>query len=100
MNNTENYQVGDKIYYTGDMANNPAFGVIIKRRESDRFAPISYDIEFDNGQIDMGIYHLSFKTGGGRRFWLLSEWEADRKIKIEEMQKHMREILNKREAIN
>ena len=88
---TDEYQAGDRIYYTGDMANIPDKGIIIKRREPNRFAPVSYDIHLDDGRELRGIYHLSF-TGAGRRFWLLSEWQADREAKIKQMQDRMRQL--------
>jgi len=81
------YQAGDRVYYTGDMANLPSEGIIVKRNEPDRFAPINYDIRFDkDGEIHRGVYYLSFESSPGRRFWLLSEWEADLYASIKRMQ--------------
>ena len=76
------YGTGDRVYYTGDMANLPSEGIIVKKRPADRFAPISYDIHLDDGREIRGLYYLSFEPGPGRRFWLLSEWEADRQEKF------------------
>lgn len=81
--NTSEYQAGDRIYYTGDQANGDDFGIITRRREANNYAPISYDIHLDDGRDWPMVYHIAFSAGGGRRFWLRSEWEADRQIRIE-----------------
>ncbi len=90
---TTDYQVGDRIYYTGDVANHPSKGVIIKRNEPDRFAPVNYDIWLDEDKhISRGIYHLSFTLGPGQRFWLLSEWEADQQERITQSIATMKQV--------
>ena len=83
------YQTGDRVYYTGDMANLPSSGVITKRRPADKYAPISYDVHLNDGREIKGLYYLSFEPGPGRRFWLLSEWEADRKLKMDDFVSRM-----------
>ena len=94
---TENYQVGDQVYYTGDMANHEGFGRIVKRREADRFAPVSYDIELmdDDGETRLfrGVYHLGFQSGPGRRFWLRSEWSADQDRRMQESIARMQRVI-------
>ena len=90
---TDEYQPGDRIYYTGDMANLPDEGIITKRREPNRFAPVSYDIHLDDGRELRGIYYLSFNPGSGRRFWLLSEYREDRECRIKEMKERMSQVL-------
>jgi hypothetical protein len=86
------YETGDRIYYTGDMANVPDKGVIIKKRPADRFASISYDVHLEDGRVIKGLCYLSFEPGPGRRFWLLSEWEADQKQKLDDLVKYMRKV--------
>lgn len=70
------YTTGDQVYYTGDMANESGEGIIIKVREANAYAPISYDVHLYDGRDFRGVYHLGF-SGPGRRFWLLSDWKAD-----------------------
>lgn len=79
---TQDYQTGDRIHYTGDMANLEGDGVIIKRREADDMGPLMYDIAMNDGRAMRGIWALSFEPGAGRRFWLLSEWQEEREKKI------------------
>lgn len=87
---TTEYQIGDRVHYTGDMANLPGQGIIIKRREADNYAPISYDVKFDDeDRMFRGVTYLSFEPGPGRRFWLFSEWKEDREKRIQQMQQEM-----------
>ncbi len=92
------YETGDRVYYTGDMANASGFGVIIKKRPADRFAPVSYDIHLDDERVFKGVYHLSFETSPGRRFWLKSEWDADRKLKMDAFLARYKETVTSREG--
>ena len=89
---TDEYQAGDRIYYTGDMANIEDEGIIIKRHEADNYAPVNYDIHLNDGREFRRVYHLSFAAGSGRRFWLLSEYKADRAQKMREFQEHLRRM--------
>jgi len=81
---TEEYQTGDRVYYTGDSANLPGEGIIIKRREADSYAPTSYDLKLDEDRTFRGVTCLSFEPGPGRRFWLLSEWNEDREDRMQQ----------------
>ena len=89
---TDQYQTGDRIYYKGDMANCEDFGIIIAIRPADKWACLSYDIRLDDGRDIKGLPHIHFEPSPGRRFWLLSEWEADRKVRIEAMQARIKEL--------
>jgi hypothetical protein len=75
---------GQQIYYTGDMANLPGFGVVAAVRTSTRFGPESYDLSFEDGRRFLGVYGLMFDCGPGRRFWPLDEWKAERQKQIAE----------------
>jgi hypothetical protein len=86
---TTEYQTGDRIYYTGDMANIPDEGIIIKRYDRDSYNPISYDIRLDDGRIQKRIWHNHFDNSPGRRFWLLSEWQAEREKQLTAMRERM-----------
>ena len=88
--------LGQRIYYTGDMANAEDFGTIIAVREPNKYAPLSYDIRLDDGRLFKGVWDLSFQPSPGRRFWPLDEWEADRQKRIEAMKADMKRLQIKR----
>ena len=75
--------VGTRIYYTGDMANQPDEGTVVAVRPPDRWGGESYDICLDDGRTMRGIYPSNY-SGPGKRFWTLDEWEADRQRRIDE----------------
>ena len=84
-------KVGEKIYYTGDMANLPAKGKII-RVHGNEFYPLLYDIELDNGEevrVSRNISPVMLEKSPGRRFILMSEYEAERAEKIKELKSRM-----------
>ena len=76
---------GVRIYYTGDMANQSGFGVIEKRRISERFGYRQVDIKMDDGRTMPGIHDASFQPSPGRRFWLEADWQADRQKRIDRL---------------
>jgi len=86
--------VGQRIYYTGDMANIEDEGRIVRMRPADRLAPESYDVKLNDGRIFRGVYHLSFDPGPGRRFWPLDEWEAQRKARLASSILAMQRVIN------
>jgi hypothetical protein len=74
-------QVGDRIFYTGDMANQPAFGRIVGRVEDPKWG-LSYNIEFadeDQRWQSRGIRPASFQASPGQRFKTLLQYEAERR---------------------
>ena len=95
---------GDRIYYTGDMANMPSAGTITKIRPPDKWGPESYDIKFDEERFDgdaletRGIYKSAFTPGPGRRFMLLEEYTADRERRIEEMQRRYQTLKSRKSS--
>lgn len=102
MNTYENLKVGTEIYYTGDMVNSPAKGKIIAVR-SDKFYPVIYDFEMKivNADEDItdvviwkGIFPVQF-DGVGKRFWVMSEYQANRKKQMEEFEARYNNVLNK-----
>jgi len=78
----DNLKVGQRIYYTGDMANFPTYGTITKIILPDRWGGVSYLIKFDDetyeGDTKKEAYinYLSFQPGPGRRFMLEEEQKA------------------------
>ncbi len=92
MNYRSALQPGTRIYYTGDMANGSSFGTVTAYRDAGRFNPESVDISFDDERFEgdekkstRSLPVICFAPGPGRRFWLESEWEADRQARIAEM---------------
>jgi hypothetical protein len=84
---------GTRIYYTGDRANQPSFGTIEKVNPPSKYAPLNYDIRFDeDGKVHRGIYYLSFTPGPGRRFYPLTEWQEERRQRLEQMKRDMERI--------
>jgi len=85
MDNTAKYallKMGERIYYTGDMANPSDFGTIAEIIRPERWG-MSYHLNLDDGR-SFTIGPEMFHPGPGRRFWPLDEWEADRRRRIAE----------------
>lgn len=87
---------GDRIYYTGDMANMGGYGTITAYHPAGRFNPEAVDIVFDEERFEGDtekkarmVYVMMFNPGPGRRFWLAEEYDAaqkaQRKTYINEM---------------
>lgn len=74
--------LGQRIYYTGDMANCDDCGTVVAVRPPDRWCTESYDIDLDDGRTLKGIHGLSFEPGPGRRFMPLDEYHQDRTERI------------------
>ena len=79
-------KTGTEIYYTGDMSNTPSFGVIVKIHGND-FYPILYDIFLneDEERLIRNITPINFEKSPGRRFMLRSEYDEERRTKIENL---------------
>lgn len=85
-------KIGDRIYYTGDMANCASEGTIVAYRPASKYASESWDILFDEERFEKdedrranGIMACMFDPAPGRRFWLLSDWLEDKRLRIEAM---------------
>lgn len=80
--------VGTRIYYTGDAANLPDFGTVMRINPPCRFAPSgTVDIRLDDGREFRGIYPSYFDPAPGRRFMTEAEYRKDRQTRIEAMQR-------------
>ncbi len=75
--------VGARIYYTGDVANVPDFGVVTEHLPADKYAPDLLVIRLDDGRELRGIDLRSFRPAPGRRFWTAAEWNAERERDLE-----------------
>lgn len=71
-------EIGTRIYYTGDQANNPGKGTITAHIERTQYGPFGYQITMDDGRIWRHIYASSFNKGPGRRFMTMEEHQTDR----------------------
>ena len=81
-------QAGTRIYYTGDMANCPDFGTITKRQPIDpRWNYKQVDVALDDGRKWRGVMLAGFQPSPGKRWWLESDYEADRQRRIDEMKR-------------
>ncbi len=77
-------KTGDRIYYTGDMANLESFGHIVKMHPAHVYGPESCDIQLeDPARLLRRVWLMSFDPGPGRRFWLADEWNAEREAHIQ-----------------
>ena len=80
-------QTGDRIYYTGDMANGESFGTIPDRIEDPKWG-LKYNVEFDDERFDgddrtsRGVMPASFITGPGQRFKTMDQYETERAAAI------------------
>jgi hypothetical protein len=73
--------VGTKIFYTGDMANLAAFGVIVEVK-SNQFYSVFYRIKYEDGHENNCVLPASFEDAPGKRFWVRSEYNEDRRQKL------------------
>lgn len=82
---------GTAVYYTGDVANQPASGRVVGVVRNARFGD-QYRLELEDLEGETHIAHLSladFQPGPGRRFWLMDDWQEDRNRRIQEGQESM-----------
>ncbi len=90
-------KTGDRIYYTGDLANCESEGTITACNPATKYSGESVDIQFDqprfeNDKMTSRVDVMNFNPGPGRRFWILEEWETDRRERWKAMQKKIRAI--------
>lgn len=101
-NNTTNARgnemnVGTRIYYTGDVANNHGFGEIIEVIPPGKWQG-QFVILMDDFRKLITVTDSAFTPGPGRRFWLESEWMAKREKEIAEAKAEYERILANRKA--
>ena len=91
-------ELGQRVYYTGDMANIEDSGTITTVHPEDKWAPESYTVDLDDGRVFRKAMNLSFDSSPGRRFWPLDEWQETRRTKVLDMQKRYRVMQQKHAA--
>jgi hypothetical protein len=80
----QTHPIGTEIHYTGDMANQPGNGVVTSLRPATTYGIESMDITLEDGRVFRAV-HLSNFSGIGRRFWTMTDYQADRAMKIAAM---------------
>lgn len=93
MNKYENLQVGERVYYTGDMANVDGCGSITEVHGPDRFYARWYTVKLDDGRESRGIMPSNFghpSKNRGERFQVLAERTAWREEQIANLRASVR----------
>jgi len=83
-------QEGQRVYYTGDVMNQPAWCTITARNDDPRWG-LSYDLMADGSDDDRefrGIRASNF-SGMGRRFQIKEEYDAERAEKMAAMRANL-----------
>lgn len=62
--------LGQRIHYTGDMANAEGMGYAVRHHQADKYAPESYDVSLDDGRFMACVRH--FDDGIGCRFRIIA----------------------------
>lgn len=78
-------KMGDKIYFTGDMANVPDFGFITGVIEPSKFNGLSYTIALNDGRIFRMVSELSFVKGVGQRFKTMEQYREEQRVAMEKL---------------
>lgn len=86
----QNLQVGQRVYYTGDMANQPAWCTISKRDDNPRWG-LSYNLLGDGIEARefFGIFPSQFGTRAGKRFVIKEEHDAQQAAKMDRVRAQM-----------
>jgi hypothetical protein len=81
--------IGTRIYYTGDMANQDGFGEIIAVHGPDRwYSGNCYDIRMEDGRLWKRVMDCQIQTKDrrpGERFMTVEVYQADRQARIAQM---------------
>jgi hypothetical protein len=89
---------GDRIYYTGDMANGSSYGTITAVNEPTKYTQKSVDISYDEERFEGDtktsrmVPVLCFAPGSGRRFWVAEEYDREQKERMDAMLARMRKV--------
>lgn len=86
---------GDRIYYTGDAANIDGYGRVTSCHPRTEYEGDSVNITMTDGREWRHVGLASFLPHPGRRFWLLSEWQADQNRKMIAAQAQMRAVIDR-----
>ncbi len=93
--------LGQRIFYTGDMANFEDAGTVIAVNPPTKFSRQGdYNLELDDGRVFRRISPLSFDPGPGRRFMPLDEYHASRRKEIQLAQKAFKQLFQSKGVSN
>lgn len=85
--------VGSKIYYTGDMANQPYFAKVVEIRED------SWGTKFLLEEVENGEKHwieaISFSESPGQRFKTMQQYNDEREEQMAEFKRTMERLNSK-----
>ncbi len=85
-------KVGDRIYYSGDMANSDGFGTVTRTHSNATWGD-SVDVAFDDGRESRGLHIVQFSPtysgNGSTRFVTEAAYQDWRQARIAEMQQAM-----------
>lgn len=84
-------EVGTRIYYTGDMANNEGFGTITKKIPAGKYNQACVETKLDDGRIQKMLPELLFSPkysgNGSTRFVTEEAYRAWEQAFIDKLQK-------------
>jgi len=88
---TQTLKIGQRFFYTGDMANLSSWGTITGIKECSMFG-ITYDVEYDEERFEEDTKKgtaqpLSFNKGIGQRFKTEEQYRAEINEAREKLQK-------------
>ncbi len=83
---------GTRVYYTGDMANFPSYGTVLRCYSATRYTPETVDIAFDEQTFEGDVMRVArrvpvsnFSAGPGCRFWLARDWDARKRAVLAQL---------------
>lgn len=76
--------IGQKFYYTGDMANSSDFGEILEVQLPTKYTQLRYKCSFENGKERI-VEHSSFVKSIGQRFKTMEQYNEERKIAMDRL---------------
>ncbi|HXU25585.1 MAG TPA: hypothetical protein VN698_00020 [Bacteroidia bacterium] len=80
----EPLKIGQKIYYTGDMANASDFGIITEVFEPTKYTYWMYKIKFDSGK-ERKVEAYGFNKSPGQRFKTIEQYNQEREAAMEKL---------------
>lgn len=78
------FNIGQRFYYTGDMANSSGFGEIIEVQPATKYTQLRYNCKFDSGKVRI-VDHCSFNVSVGQRFKTIEQYTSERKAAMDRL---------------
>lgn len=70
------FEIGQKFYYTGDMANDSDFGEITEVHPPTKYTQLRYTVLFDSGKTRI-VDHFAFNVSPGQRFKTIEQYNRE-----------------------